>query len=323
MGTILLPSAVAGLVFVVFLLIAMKSISSDKSQRKKAFLGRILQDTKEENELVIDQQANYGQLLKDNTGDASSFPYNLPGIKEICDLLVKAGMWEKRAIFFSAMAALFIATALATHKMGIVSILIALLVAYLLPRKFLASKIDRRNQKFLDMFPDAVDLIVRSVRSGHPINTAMRMITENMDSPIRDEFRQVVDEVSYGRTLPEALKRMSARLALQDIDFFVVVLSVQQETGGSLTEVLTNLSSIIRKRKQLRAKIRAMTSEGRATSYILGAIPVVEFGALYYITPSYLDPLFTTLTGNIILGIAACLIIASQYVIRIMINIDI
>ena len=173
------------------------------------------------------------------------------------------------------------------------------------------------------MFPDAVDLIVRSVRSGHPINTAMRMITENMDSPIRDEFRQVTDEVSYGRTLPEALKRMSARIALQDVDFFVVVLSVQQETGGSLTEVLTNLSTIIRKRKQLRAKIRAMTSEGRATSYILGAIPVVEFGALYVITPSYLDPLFTTMTGNIILGAAIGLIITSQYVIRIMINIDI
>ena len=151
----------------------------------------------------------------------------------------------------------------------------------------------------------------------------MRMITENMESPIRDEFKQVVDEVSYGRTLAEALRRMSARLELADVDFFAVVLSVQQETGGSLTEVLTNLSNIIRKRKQLRARIRAMTSEGRATAYILGAIPVVEFAALLYLTPSYVQPLFTTLTGNIMLGVAVSLVVASQVVIRYMINIEI
>ena len=85
-------------------------------------------------------------------------------------------------------------------------------MAYALPVWYLRHKISKRRKQFLDLFPDAVDLIVRSVRSGHPINTAMRMITENMESPIRDEFKQVVDEVSYGRTLPEALRRMSERL---------------------------------------------------------------------------------------------------------------
>lgn len=307
----------------VCLLVALKLLSSDESQRKQALLGRIMQDSKDNAAQMVGQEISYDQLLKYNPGDKAAFPYNIPGIRQTRDLLIRSGMWEQRVLFIFSTVALFFGVTFMLHKMGAISIVIGLIAAYLLPRKYLSSRINKRNQKFLDMFPDAVDLIVRSVRSGHPINTAMRMITENMDSPIRDEFKQVTDEVSYGRTLPEALKRMSARLNMQDVDFFVVVLSVQQETGGSLTEVLTNLSSIIRKRKQLRAKIRAMTSEGRATSYILGGIPVVEFAALYYITPSYLDPLFTTLPGNIILAAACTLIVISQIVIRAMINIDI
>ncbi|HEU5047597.1 MAG TPA: type II secretion system F family protein [Rickettsiales bacterium] len=322
MDNILLPAAAAGSVFVICLVAALKLLSSDESQRKQALLGRIMQDSRD-SASTVGQEVSYDQLLKYSPGDAASFPYNLPGVRQTRDLLVRSGMWEQRALVIFFTIALFFGTIFALHNLGAIAILIGLILAYLVPRKYLNSRINKRNQKFLDMFPDAVDLIVRSVRSGHPINTAMRMITENMDSPIRDEFKQVTDEVSYGRTLPEALKRMSSRLGLQDVDFFVVVLSVQQETGGSLTEVLTNLSSIIRKRKQLRAKIRAMTSEGRATSYILGGIPVVEFCALYYITPSYLDPLFTTLTGNIILGAACTLIVISQIVIRAMIDIDI
>jgi len=129
--------------------------------------------------------------------------------------------------------------------------------------------------------------------------------------------------VSYGRTLPEALLRMSRRIDEQDLHFFVVVLSVQQETGGSLAEVLANLSSVIRKRKQLRQKIHALTSEGRTTSYILGGLPVMEFCILYWVSPGYLDPLFATLTGNIILGIAIGLIVSAMWVVRAMINIDI
>ena len=166
-------------------------------------------------------------------------------------------------------------------------------------------------------------MIVRSVRSGHPLNSAMRMIAENMDNPVKEEFKQVVDEVSYGRSLPEALNRLAQRIDEPDLNFFVVVLSVQQETGGSLAEVLSNLSSIIRKRRQLRLKIRALTSEGRATSYVLGGLPVVEFIALYFVTPAYLDPLFDTIQGNVILGVAAGLILIAMWIVRAMVNIDI
>ncbi len=318
MENLLLPAAAAGLVFVVFLLIAIPSVSGGESQRKKTLLGRMMEDTR-----IYDPAQEDVKLFKNAPGADGSFVWRLPGVMFTYRLLSRAGLWEKRRIFFLVMLVIFASVAFVLRKFGILGFAAALAISYAVPWKYLNLRIHKRNQKFLEMFPDAIDLIVRSVRSGHPINTAMRMISENMESPVRDEFKQVTDEVSYGRTLPEALRRMADKLDLADVNFFVVVLSVQQETGGSLTEVLTNLSSIIRKRKQLRAKIRAMTSEGRATSYILGGIPILEFGVLYYITPSYLEPLFTTVTGNIMLAAAAALIVASQVVIRQMINIDI
>jgi tight adherence protein B len=317
MENIILPAIVAGLVFTVFMVIAQRSSSDDGSQRKRDMLGRLIQDNKDSSEMYE------VKLFRDDRGSESSFLYNFFLLRPTYDLLVKSGMWEKRKVFLLASLGMLILMSVLLSNFGPSGFVVALLVAYLLPHRYLSHIIVNRNEKFLDMFPDAIDLIVRSVKSGHPTNTAMRMITENMPSPISDEFKQVTDEVSYGRTLPEALRRMSDRLLIPDVDFFVVVLSVQQETGGSLTEVLTNLSSIIRKRKQLRAKIRAMTAEGRATAYILGGIPVVEFMALYYMTPSYMDPLFTTFAGNIMLGGACLLIFLSQVVIRKLINIDI
>jgi tight adherence protein B len=166
-------------------------------------------------------------------------------------------------------------------------------------------------------------MIVRSVKSGHPLNAAMRMIADNMESPIREEFRQVINEVSYGRPLVEALKRMSQRIDEPDVNFFVVVLSVQQETGGNLAEILSNLSHVIRGRKKLKQKIRALTSEGRATSWILGALPIVQFLAVYFTSPSYLQPLFTTFIGNIVFGVALGLIFLALWIVRQMIDVDI
>ncbi|PIR32865.1 MAG: pilus assembly protein TadB, partial [Alphaproteobacteria bacterium CG11_big_fil_rev_8_21_14_0_20_44_7] len=149
------------------------------------------------------------------------------------------------------------------------------------------------------------------------------MIAQNSEPPISTEFQKVVDEVSYGRPLPEALRKMADRIGLLDINFFVVILSVQQDTGGNLAEVLTNLSNIIRKRKQLRLKINAMTSEGRFTAWIFAGIPIVEIFAIWVITPEYLEPLFKTDGGNIGLAIAVGLIVFAIYISKRLCKIDI
>jgi tight adherence protein B len=173
------------------------------------------------------------------------------------------------------------------------------------------------------MFPDVLDMCVRSLRSGFPISAAMRMVAENMDPPVSTEFKQVVEEMEAGRSVIEALTRMSRRVNEPDVNFFIVVLKVQQETGGNLSEVISNLSRIIRQRKQLRMKIIALTSEGRTTAYILSSLPVLIFSALYFIQRDYLEPLWTTYNGKIILGIVISLIVGGHMIVNKMIKIEV
>ncbi|TAE34532.1 MAG: hypothetical protein EAY65_02610 [Alphaproteobacteria bacterium] len=238
---------------------------------------------------------------------------------------IRAGRQHKAGSYLVMILGLFV--------VGNMAVLIAALdplwhiAACLFPfwwcNKRLKVAIRKRNDKFIDMFPDVLDMIVRSVKSGFPINSAITMVAENMEEPVRGEFRQLADELALGRTLNEALQRLATRVDEQDIRFFVVVLRVQQETGGGLAEIISNLSNIIRKRKQLRHKIRAMTSEGRATGIILGAVPIVLFGALLLVAPDHLDPLFSTTMGNIMSGVIIALIIGSNLIVRRMVQIDI
>jgi tight adherence protein B len=317
MEAILISAAASLVVFVLFLLLMPQKISSDADRRKKAMLGQMSENM---NSLRPEASVN---LLKELPVGANSLLARIPGVRSTIDLLLKAGLWQSRNVFFLSNLLLLAVMLYLTRSWGLPGPLISLAVGYLLPRKYLKRRIAKRNEKFLNLFPDTVDMIVRSVKSGHPLNTAMRMISENMENPVREEFKQVVDEVSYGRTLPEALNRLANRIGEQDLNFFVVVLSVQQETGGSLAEVLSNLSGIIRKRRQLRLKVKALTSEGRATSYVLGSLPVLEFGALYYVTPDYIGVLFKSMAGEIMVAIAAALILMAMWIVRLMVNIDI
>ncbi len=249
----------------------------------------------------------------------------MPMGKNLVVRLVKAGKHESAGIFVLTIVILMLAGILAISFFNLSPLLIfvAIAVPLLIGRSIIQGAIDKRNTAFINMFPDVLDMIVRSVKSGFPINTAVTMVAENMEDPVKSEFRQLGDELALGRPLNEALNRLATRIDEQDLRFFVVVLKIQQETGGNLAEVITNLSNIIRKRKQLRHKIRAMTSEGRATGYILGALPFVLFGALLYSSPEHLDPLFDSTTGNMVLAAALGCIIMSQVIVRKMIDIDI
>lgn len=329
MHVLLIPAAVAALVFLVFLLLLTRHISSQEGRRIKSLLNRVAEDRR--SGAVLDPEE--ASLLKSdntllpNTG-MLGFVSRIPGVQSSYDLLLKSGLGNKTGLFFLWTYVGFIVLIFVFFYLGTTHpfwlCILPLTLTVFFARRYLKRRITKRNERFLLLFPDAVDMIVRSVRSGHPLNTAIRMISENMENPVREEFKQVVDEVSYGRTLPEALQRLATRIGEQDLQFFVVVLSVQQETGGSLAEVLTNLSTIIRKRRQLRLKIRALTSEGRATSYILGALPFIEFGALQYVTPNYLDTLFTSgMIGYVIFGSAVAMIFLAMWIVRRMADIEI
>lgn len=163
-------------------------------------------------------------------------------------------------------------------------------VGAFLPIMFLQVKANRTRKKMEDQFPIALDVFVRGLRAGHPIAAALDLLTVEMPDPIGSEFGVVVDEVTYGAELRDALQAMAERWDLDDMRMFVVSLSVQSETGGNLAEILENLSKVIRERHSMMMKVRALSSEGRMTAIMLTALPIFAFSFLFLSSPGfYLD----------------------------------
>ncbi len=161
----------------------------------------------------------------------------------------------------------------------------------------------RRQNKFIDHFPDAIDLMTRGLKSGLPIGESIKTAGEEVPDPVGIELRRVTDAVRLGSKLEEVLFECAERLDLQDFKFFTVSLAIQSETGGNLSETLANLSAVLRGRRQLKMKIKAMSSEAKASAYIIGALPFVVGFFLYLINPDYVSKLFTDPRGNVLLGL--------------------
>ena len=166
-----------------------------------------------------------------------------------------------------------------------------------IPLLVLSRMASKRRQKMQEQFPVALDIFVRGLRAGHPVSSALDLLTKEMEDPLGSEFGLVLDEVAYGADLRDALQSMADRWGLEDIQMFVVSLSVQNETGGNLAEILANLSSVIRERASMYMKVRALSSEGRMTALLLTALPVLTFAGLFLLNPSFYldvsqDPIF-------------------------------
>lgn len=183
--------------------------------------------------------------------------------------------------------------------MGTIQLAVALGLCFgagvpLIVLSHLASK---RTKRMQEQFPVALDIFVRGLRSGHPIASALDLLTKEMEDPLGSEFGLVVDEVSYGADMRDALQNMADRWGIDDIQMFVVSLSVQNETGGNLAEILSNLSTVIRDRHSMYMKVRALSSEGRMTALILTALPILAFSILFISNPAFYlevaqDPIF-------------------------------
>ncbi|HEX2531204.1 MAG TPA: type II secretion system F family protein [Burkholderiaceae bacterium] len=155
--------------------------------------------------------------------------------------------------------------------------------------------IDRRRRRFVKLeqqLPDALDLMVRALRAGHAFSSSLKMVGEEMPDPIAGEFRIAHDEVNFGVSLQQALMNMSERLPITDLRYFVVAVMIQRESGGNLTEILGNLSQLIRARLKLLAKIRVLSSEGRLSAWILVLMPFALAGVMYMMNPEFMSPLW-------------------------------
>jgi len=191
-----------------------------------------------------------------------------------------------------------------------------------LPRWVLGYLKKRRETKFLQHFPDAVDVIVRGIKSGLPLIDSMRVIVNDSPEPIRSEFRQIIEIQVVGMPLGEACAKLFERIPLPEANFFAIVVSIQQKAGGNLSEALGNLSRVLRDRKKMKAKIKAMSQEAKASAGIIGALPIVVMLIVYITSPDYISMLWTEQLGRLMLGGCAAWMLCGIMVMRKMINFD-
>jgi tight adherence protein B len=167
-----------------------------------------------------------------------------------------------------------------------------LLVGAGLPHLAIGYLINKRLALFTSNFPDAIELLVRGLKSGLPVGETLGMIAKEIPGPVGEEFKTVTDKIRIGKTMEDALQDTADRMGTAEFQFFVITLAIQRETGGNLAETLANLADVLRKRAQMKLKIRAMSSESKASAYIVGSLPFFVFGMVWTVNPKYLGGFF-------------------------------
>jgi tight adherence protein B len=180
----------------------------------------------------------------------------------------------------------------------------------------------RREAKFLDGLPDAVDVIVRGIKAGLPLLDSMKLIATEAQEPIRSEFRGIIETQTIGIPLGEACLRLYERIPVAEANFFGIVVSIQQRAGGNLSEALGNLSRVLRDRKKMKGKIKAMSQEAKASAAIIGSLPIIVMALVWFTSPGYIQLLWTAPTGRVMLACSGIWMSIGIFVMRKMINFD-
>jgi len=180
----------------------------------------------------------------------------------------------------------------------------------------------RREARFLNNFPDAVDVIVRGIKAGLPLLDSLRLIASESEEPIRSEFRAIIETQTVGIPLGEACLRLYERMPVAEANFFGIVVSIQQRAGGNLSEALGNLSKVLRDRKKMKAKIQAMSMEAKASAAIIGSLPLIVMTMVWMSSPAYIELLWTDPLGRVMLACCGIWMSVGIFVMRKMINFD-
>ncbi len=192
-----------------------------------------------------------------------------------------------------------------------------------LPNWFLRWRGKRRITRFINEFPNAVDIIVRGIRAGLPLADCLRMIANESAEPVRTEFRLIIESQAIGLSLGESVERIVERVPIPEANFFAIVISIQQKAGGNLSEALSNLSRVLRERKKMRNKVKAVSSEANASAMIIGSMPFVVGTLIYLTSPHYIELLWTTSTGRMMMAVGAFWMGLGVAVMKKMISFDI
>lgn len=275
--------------------------SKRADQRRKAFQGDVRANRRdaEVSRTRESRRKNVQEALKQQAAENSKKRLT------VANMLFQAGMTTTPAAFIRNSiifgGVLFVILFVVQVPLHFAAIF-AVAGGYLLPRLYVMRKRAKYQDQFLDELPNAVEAIVRGVKTGLPLNDSMRVVAKDTKEPVRSEFGRVLDQQSFGFSMTDAVQILLERVPLPEVNFFVVVISVQQQSGGNLSEALSNLARVLRNRKKMKQKVKAMSSEAKASAGIIGSLPIVVAVMVSVVSPSYLLPLINTSVGQLCLG---------------------
>ena len=242
--------------------------------------------------------------------------------------LVRAGLSISPAVFYmislvSGLLFAFGAFVMVKSYLALyVTAAAALVGGFGLPRWVINFLARRRQDKFVNELANAIDIIVRGVKTGLPLNDCVGIIANEAPAPVGPEFAKIVEEQRIGVSLGKGIERMYERMPLQEVNFLSIVITIQQSAGGNLAEALQNLSNVLRERKKLESKVRAFSQEAKSSAMIIGALPILVMGAVYLSKPKYISILFDERAGNMMLAGSAIWMLIGVLMMRKMINFD-
>lgn len=234
-----------------------------------------------------------------------------------------AGLGDNTRNFWIVSGAIGLVVGLALlllRQMPLIALGAAFAAGFGLPRWVVGMMATARTKTFTAAFPDAIDIIVRGIKSGLPVNDCLKIIGKECAEPLAGEFRVLAENVAMGMTMEQALERMHERMPTNELRFFTIVLSIQAKTGGNLAEALGNLSTVLRARKLMGEKIKALSAEAVASAFIIGSLPPGVVALISITAPTYMAPMFTDQRGHLMLMVAAVVMTMGIFVMRKMIN---
>ncbi|MEK4034232.1 type II secretion system F family protein [Methylocystis sp. IM2] len=219
--------------------------------------------------------------------------------------LAQAGVTWSPAAFYAGSAGAGLLLSVLGYMVG-GDLLLALCFipvgAWAIPRWAISFMVTRRVNQFVDSFPEALDVIIRGVRAGLPVSDCLRVIANEGQEPARSEFKVIVDALTIGMTVGEAVERLAERVPVAEASFFAIVINIQQKAGGNLSEALANLSRVLRDRKKMKGKVKSISAEAKASAGIIGSLPFLVGAAVSVLNPGYMAVLYTTTIGEICLA---------------------
>lgn len=294
LATLILAAGIFATLLLVMAALSPSGRSRAQTRQLAALRGRIAQDLDKPAAATV--AAARGIALAGDTRMDIAFGRLLPNPAKLAKRLDKTGRDWTMGQYGMACAGVALTMLILGIGIGL-SLLLALVLAIVLglwlPSMVVNRIISRRLTKFTARFPDAIDLLVRGLRSGLPIAETMGIVGHEVPGPVGEEFRAVADRMRIGRTMDAALQDTADRLETPEFQFFVIAIAIQRETGGNLAETLSNLADVLRKRAQMKLKIKAMSSESKASAYIVGALPFMVFGLIWMINRPYMTHFFT------------------------------